>query len=45
MKYKYGADDPTGTAHLKVLDRNLVNAEDKTVPVISALKALLSKIK
>lgn len=45
MKYEYGADDPTGTAHLNVLDKNLVNVEDKTVPVISAFKALLSKIK
>lgn len=45
MKYEYGAEDPTGTAHLDVLDRSLVNVEDKTVPIISALKALLSKIK
>ena len=45
MKYEYGAEDPTGTAHLDVLDRSLVNVEDKTVPIISALKALLSQIK
>ena len=31
--------------YLDVLDRSLVNVEDKTVPIISALKALLSKIK
>lgn len=45
VKYEYGEEDPTGSAHLTVLDKNVVNAENKTIPVISALKALLARIK
>ena len=45
MKYEYGAEDPTADVNVDVLDKNVVNVEEKTVPVLSALRALLAKIK
>ena len=45
MKYEYGADDPTVDANVDILDKNVISVEEKTVPVLSALRALLSRIK
>ena len=45
MKYEYGADDPTADVNVDILDKNVINVEEKTVPVLSALRALLSRIK
>lgn len=45
MKYEYGADDPTADVNVDILDKNVVKVEEKTVPVLSALRALLSRIK
>lgn len=45
IEYKYGETDPTADLNVKLLEKDVVNVEDKTVPVISSLKALLAKIK
>lgn len=44
MEYEYGAEDPTADVNVDILDKNVVNVEDKTVPVLSALRALLEKL-
>lgn len=45
IEYKYTETDPTADLNVKLLEKDVVNVEDKTVPVISSLKALLAKIK
>lgn len=45
IEYKYEETDPTADLNVKLLEKDVVNVEDKTVPVISTLKALLARIK
>lgn len=45
MKYKYGEEDPTADVRVDILENNVVDVKEQKVPIISALKALLSKIK
>lgn len=45
MNYNYGDEDPTGSLNATVLDNNVVNVEDKTIPVISGLKALIARVR
>ena len=43
--YEYGAEDPEANVKLEVLDKEVVNVEEQKIPVISAFKALLEKIR
>lgn len=45
MKYEVGEEDPTADIKVDILENNVVNVEKQKVPLISTLKALLSKIK
>lgn len=45
MKYKYGEEDPTADVRVDILENNVVDVKEQKVPIISALKALLSRIK
>lgn len=45
VNYNYEDEDPTGSARLEVLDNEVMNEKDKTIPVISGLKALIARIR
>ena len=45
VNYNYGDEDPTGSANLEVLEKEVVNVEDQTIPVVSGLKALIARIR
>lgn len=45
MQYQYGEEDPTADVSVNILNKNVVDFEGKKVPILSTLKALLSKIK
>ena len=45
LSYTYGEEDPTGSAKVEVLDKEVVNVENSTINIISTLKNLITKIK
>lgn len=45
VQYEYGAEDPTGSAKVSVLEKTLVEKNNERIPVISGLKALMAKVR
>lgn len=45
IKYQYGQTDPTADLNVNVLENSVVNVQDRTVPVISTLKALIARMR
>ena len=45
INYNFGDEDPTGNAGVRVLGNEVYNTGEKTIPVISGLKALIGKIR
>ena len=45
LSYTYGEEDPTGSAKVEVLEKEVVNIENRTIKIISTLKNLITKIK
>ena len=45
VNYNYSDEDPTGSVNAKVLEKEVVNVENKTIPIISGLKALIARIR
>ena len=45
VNYNYGDEDPTGHAGVRVGGNEVYQTGEKTIPVISGLKALIGKIR
>lgn len=48
IAYQYGAEDPTGSVDASILGNQVVNMQDKTIPVskvISGLQGLISRVR
>lgn len=44
LSYTYGEEDPKGSLKAEILDNEIVNVENKTLPIISTLKNLIGKL-
>lgn len=44
LSYKYGEEDPKANVKAEVLGNEVINMQDKTIPVVSMIKRLIAKI-
>ena len=45
LSYNYGDEDPKADLKAEVLEKEVINIQDRTVPVVSMFKKLISKIR